>query len=87
MAFLVTSCGVAHAFHPGVPMDVIMKTIHDYGSDHAGLLSPGDTSKPDEPCDLYNAHVNNLLVQGNFAELEKIAQQNRTEKGRLQAGV
>lgn len=68
-------------------MDVVIKTIHDYGSDHAGLLSPGDTSNFYEPCSLYNAHVNNLLVQGDFAELEKIAQQNRTEKGLLLAGV
>ena len=40
MAFLVTSCGHAQAFHPGVPMDVVMKTIHDYGSDHARSPRP-----------------------------------------------
>jgi hypothetical protein len=86
MVFLVTSCGHAQAFHPDVPMDVVMKTIHNYGSDHAGLLSPGDTSKPDESDGLYTAHISNLLVQGNFAELEKIAEQNRTRKTRLLGG-
>jgi hypothetical protein len=49
-------------------------------------FSPGDTSKPDESDGLYTAHISNLLVQGNFAELEKIAEQNRTQKTRLLGG-
>ncbi len=67
-------------------MDVVMQTIHDYGSGHAGLLSPGSSAKPDENDELYRAHINSLLVQQDFAELEKIARQNRTEKGRLLGG-
>ena len=67
-------------------MDVVMKTIHDYGLGHPGLLSPGSSAKPDEADNLYRVHISNLLVQEDFAQLEKIAQQNRVEKGRLIGG-
>lgn len=63
-----------------------MKTIHDYGHGHDALLSPGSAAKPDETDDLYRAHISNLLAQEDFDQLEKIARQNRTEKGRLIGG-
>jgi hypothetical protein len=35
----------------------------------------------------YGAAINSLFVQENFAELEKIEQQNRVEKGRVAGGI
>jgi hypothetical protein len=64
-------------------MDEVMKSIHDYGRDHAGLPAPESSAKPTEDSDAYGAHIEALLKQGDFAQLEKIAQQNRVEKGRL----
>jgi hypothetical protein len=86
LTMLTSSCGHTQASPPEVPMDVVMKTIHDYQSSHAVLLSTGSVAKPDENDDLYRAHIASLLVQEDFAQLEKMAEQNRTEKGRLLGG-
>jgi len=89
LALLANSCGHTEASPSRAPagMDVVMKAIHSYGSGHAGLLSPGSSAKPDEPDELYSPRIKNLLVQEDFAQLEKIAHQNRIEKGRLLGGV
>ncbi len=87
LTLIASSCGHTAASPAPVAMDVVMKTIHDYGLDHSGPLSPGSSTKPDETDDLYRAHISNLVAQEDFAQLEKIAQQNRTEKGRLIGGL
>jgi hypothetical protein len=68
-------------------MDAVMKTIHEYGRGHSGLLSPGSPSKPNETEDEYKARIGKLVAQEDFAQLEKIAQKDRTEKSRLLGGV
>ena len=86
--FLVTnSCGHAKASPSPVATAVVMKTIQNYSRDHHGLLSLGSSAQPDQPDGLYGARIKNLLAQEDFAQLEKIAQQNRIEKGRLLGGV
>ena len=86
--FLIpNSCGRARASPSPVATAAVMKTIQDYGRDHHSLLTPGSLAKPDELDGLYSARIKNLLVQEDFAQLEKIAQQNRMEKGRLLGGV
>jgi hypothetical protein len=64
-----------------------MKTIHDYGRGHSSSLSPGSSTKPTETENVYGARISDLLVQEDFAQLEKTAQQNRTERGRLLGGI
>ncbi len=64
-----------------------MKTIHDYGRDHNALLFPGTNAMPDETDQMYRAHIATQLAQDDFAQLEKTAQQNRIEKGRLLGGI
>src|SRR6266516_7496321 len=86
LALLAGSCGHTEASPSPVAMDAVMKTIHDCGRDHHGLLIPGSSAKPDESADLYTAHISNLMVHADFAQLERIAQQNRVEKGRLLGG-
>jgi hypothetical protein len=86
--FLVTnSCGHAKASPSPVATAAVMKTIQNYGRDHHGLLSLGSSAQPDEPDGLYSARIKNLLVQEDFAQLEKIARQDRIEKGRFLGGV
>jgi hypothetical protein len=63
-----------------------MDVVRDYGRGRQGPLSPSAPRKPEETDDQYRAHISNLLVQEDFAQLEKIAQQNRMEKGRLIGG-
>jgi len=64
-----------------------MKTIHEYGRGSSGLLSPGSSTKPNEADDVYLSRIGKLAAQEDFAQLEKIAQQDRTEKGRLLGAV
>jgi hypothetical protein len=64
-----------------------MQAIHDYARGHQALLTPGSAEKPDETDAAYSAHIRNLMVQEDFPQLEKIAQQNRVEKGRLLGGI
>jgi hypothetical protein len=84
---IANSCGHAQASPSPVATAAVMKTIQDYGRDHHSLLTPGSLAKPDEPDGLYSARIKNLLVQEDFAQLEKIAQQSGIEKGRLLGGV
>ena len=89
LALLASSCGHNRESAAAVPvtMDAVMKTIHDYGRGHNALLSPGINVMPDETDNLYSAHIATLLAQEDFAQLEKIAQQDRVEKGRLLGGI
>lgn len=87
MALIAGSCGHSEEPKRPITMDVVMKTIHDYGRDHNALLFPGGSAKPDETDTLYSAHIATLLAQEDFAQVEKIAQQDRIEKGRLLGGI
>jgi len=67
-------------------MDAVMQAVRDYGRGHTTLLYPSPSEKPTEDSQSYYSRINSLLVQRDFAQLEKIALQNRTEKGRLVGG-
>lgn len=87
LALSGSACTRSEARRPAADPEVVMKAVRDYGRGHQALLTPGSTEKPDQPDAAYSAHIRNVLVQEDFAQLEKIAQQNRTEKGRLLGGV
>jgi hypothetical protein len=87
----VNSCGQTQASStetssPANPSDAVMKVIRDYGRDHNPLLFPGNTDKPTEDGDVYEAGIRALLNKKDFAQLEKIAAKNRVEKGRVIGG-
>jgi hypothetical protein len=86
LALIASSCGHTEASASPVEMDALMKTIHEYGLHHSGSVPSGSSTKPDETDDRYIPYINNLLAQEDFAQLEKIARQNRTGKGRLIGG-
>jgi hypothetical protein len=87
MAVSTTSCAQSEASRPDAQPAAVMQAIRDYGRGHQALLVPGSTEKSDQPEQAYCAQVRNILVRQDFAQLEKIAQQNRVEKGRLLGGV
>jgi hypothetical protein len=87
VAVTVSSCGHTQAASPTVPIETVMKTVRDYGQGHQSAISPAPTSVPEQTDEQYAATINNLFVHENFAELEKIEQQNRIEKGRVAGGI
>ncbi len=76
-------------------MTTVMQAIRDYGRSHQA--TPFNSTKPpvakasaNDHLDLdgpYQAHIGLISTQGDFAQLEKIAHQVRTDKGRLSGGV
>ena len=82
------SCAQSEASRPANPPDPFMQVIRDYGRGHQSLLSSsGTTEKPVETGEAYSARISKLITQEEFAELEKIARQNRAEKSRVLGGV
>src|SRR5579862_5133608 len=81
------SCSQSEAMRPPAEPEAVMQAVRDYGRGHQALLTPAPVEKPDQTDEAYSAGIRNILVQEDFAQLEKIAQQNRVEKGRLLGGV
>ena len=87
VATTVSSCGHTQAASPAVPIETVMKTVRDYGRGHQSAVSAAPASVSEETDEQYAATIDNLFVHENFAELEKIEQQNRIEKGRVAGGI
>lgn len=87
LVFSASACSRSEARRPAAEPEAVMQAVRGYGRGHQALLVPGSAEKPDESDEAYSAHIRNILVQEDFAQLEKIAQQNRVEKGRLLGGV
>lgn len=86
IALTLGACGHTEAAPPEVPMATVMQTIHDYGRGHQGTPAPIPSGEPETGTSSYSLHIRTLLDEGNYAELEKIAATNRTERGRSAAG-
>ncbi len=63
-----------------------MHIIRDYSRGHHSPPMPIPFTPPTESEEAYEAHVRELFAQEDFLQLEKIAQQNRIEKGLLTGG-
>ena len=86
LTLLASSCGRSQASPPD-DSDPVTKAIHDYGRNSSNRLAPRAPQKPMESPEHYDAYITSLLVQQRFPQLEKIAEQNRSEKGLLLGGV
>jgi hypothetical protein len=86
LALSTSSCAQSEASGPAPQPDAVMQSIRDYGRGHQAILSTANPAKPDELDMPYHDHIRSLLFQEDFAQLEKIAKQNRVEKGRLVGG-
>lgn len=87
LAIATSSCGHSDAAPAKVPIETVMQSIHDYGRGQQALPSPAASTAVAETEDGYGANVAVLLVEEDFAQLEKIAAQNRTERGLFVGGV
>ena len=83
----LAACGRAGAAPPAVPMETVMQIIRAYGHGHQGTPAPALPESPDTAEMAYGERVHSLLEQGNYAELESLAQINRSERGRFIAGA
>jgi hypothetical protein len=86
-AVTVSSCGHTQAAPPAVPIETVMHAVRDYGRGHQSAISPAPASLPGETDEQYAVTINNLFVNENFAELEKIERENRIDKGRVAGGI
>src|ERR1700730_6532422 len=90
------SCGHTQAAAP-IPINTVMQAVREYGRGHQPIPpAPAKTSTAqvspaaDEPYNSdgpYQAHIAAILAQGDFAQLEKEAQQVRSTKVRLEGGM
>jgi len=86
ISFMPCACGHTEAAPPEIPMPTLVQAIHSYGAGRQGTPVPVPASPSTETSDTYRLYVRNFLLQGNYGELEKIVQTNRTERGLLVAG-
>ncbi len=96
MAFAEVSCGHTQAAPP-IPMTTVMQAIRDYGKGHQPTSVPlkmavgqsvGSTDELALDTEgLYQSHIGAMLAQGDFAQLEKEAQNVRADKSRVLGGI
>lgn len=63
-----------------------MHIVREYGRGHQGTPAPAPPETPDTGIAVYAQRVHSLLEQGDYAELESLAQINRSERGRFVGG-
>jgi hypothetical protein len=90
----ITGCGHSEAAPNEIPMGKMMEAINHYGKGHSQESVPAVTPQPAQPPPdgeppeiAFAPHMKSLLVQENFAELERIASKARGEKIRHSGGV
>ena len=81
------ACGHTNAATPDLQPDAVMQTIREYAHGHQPSPPPTNAAKPEETDEHYCATIHKLLLQEDFAQLEKIARQDRMDQGRLIAGI
>jgi hypothetical protein len=87
-------CGHSNSAPPEISIATIMAAVHQYGQAPALVASASSALVPeqansanDTPETAFAPHVKSLLVQENFAELERIGAIARTQKIRNAGGV
>jgi len=86
LACFISACGHTHASPAPISDEEVLTAVNTYSLGHTGFHSLTPSTLPDDNWDTYNARIVSLLVQEDFAQLEKIAALNREEKGRLAGG-
>jgi hypothetical protein len=89
LAVASSSCG--HSGQGPAPaqisIETVMQAVHDYGFGHPALPPPAVPTADSEADEAYRADIGLLLAEENFAQLEKIAEQNRAERGLFVGGA
>ncbi|HXN26953.1 MAG TPA: DUF4034 domain-containing protein [Candidatus Acidoferrales bacterium] len=87
LAVAISSCGRFGASPGRASIATVMQAVHDYGRGHQVLPPPAASTATSETEEGYRTDISLLLAEENFAELEKIAAQNRAERGLFVGGV
>ena len=82
MQFLSIALLHTEAAPSGVPRDVVMQTIRNYGRGHEGTPAPAPWAVPDTSDASCRIDIERLLHQENYGQLEKIAEINRARSGK-----
>jgi hypothetical protein len=77
----------SQASAPLPSMGDLIQAVHAYGRGHQSSVLPPPSPIPQETEKDYRARIDDLILASNFAELEKIAQQNRVERELLLGGA
>ncbi len=64
-----------------------MQAVDSYGSGHTGTALAPPSPITDETEAAYASKVKDALLESDFAQLEKMAQQNRVERGLVVGGA
>jgi hypothetical protein len=86
LCLTASGCGHSEASGPAPSMELMMQAVHDYGRNHPSSALPPPSPIPQETEDEYGAKIKDWLLESDFAQLEKAAQQNRAERGLLLGG-
>jgi hypothetical protein len=89
LAVVASSCGHSGsaAAPPQVSIETVLLAVHAYSGTHIILPPPAAPATDSQADEAYRADVGLLLAEENFAQLEKIAEQNRTERGLFVGGA
>lgn len=87
LALATSSCVHFDVTGAQVPIETVMQAVHDYGRGYQVLPPPAASTATTETEEGYRSDISLLLAEENFAELEKIAKQNRTERGLFVGGL
>jgi hypothetical protein len=82
-----SSCGHSEASPPAPSREAVMQAVRDYGRGHPSSVLPPPSPIPQETSEGYKAKIREALLTSNFAQLEKMAQQNRMERGLVLGGA
>ena len=92
-SIVFVSCGHTEAATPAIPMETVLRAVHDYDKGRASTLQPSaskDLPIPDDPNDPnggYQAAIAKIFADGDFASLEQEAHSVTANKSRLIGGV
>jgi hypothetical protein len=95
ISFVSVSCGHTEAAAPAIPVETVLRAVHDYGKGQASAPQQQDNTLtdlliPDDPRDpngAYQTAIAKILTDGDFASLEKEAHSVSANKSRLIGGV
>jgi hypothetical protein len=87
LAVVTSSCGHSRPAPAQVSIETVMQAVHDYGRGHVALPPPAAPTANAEADEGYRADIGLSLAEENFAQLEKIAEQNRAERGLFVGGA
>jgi hypothetical protein len=85
----LSACGIVSSLSepPRVDPEDVLQTVRDYGRGHTSVPVAPQATPPEDTEEIYAAHINTLVAQEDFAQLELEAKKARVEKSRVIGGT